>query len=92
MLETLKKATAVQKLRSIVKGWSGYIFESEEIEAMAKLRAVECAKCPNAVKGLHDKILDDRIDKVEGMVCNECKCPLSAKLRSEDEKCPLNKW
>lgn len=90
--KTLQGAKATFKLRSIIKGWTGYMFPNEATESMAKLRAVECAKCPNAVKGWHDAIIDDEVKSIEGMICHVCTCPLSTKLRSEDEKCPINKW
>ena len=92
MKNILQGAKATHKLRSILSGWKNYVFASEAVEQMARLRAVECAKCPFAVKGMHDVIIDDRIEEIEGMLCNNCKCPLSGKLRSEEEKCPLGKW
>lgn len=86
----------VQKLHNILQGWKNYVFESKEIESMAKSRAIECAKCELAVYGLVASLIDDEIKDVKGLVCNGCetglKCPLSGKLRSPDEKCPKGLW
>lgn len=82
----------IQKLNSILVGWKNFIFESKEIESMAKGRAMECAKCDNSVWGLIPAMLDDEIKDIKGLKCNLCECPLSTKLRSAGEVCPLGKW
>ena len=79
------------KVKDILTGWKNYIDKSEVIESVAKERASICSTCPFAIK---DKILTfvkDDFKEVEGYVCGKCKCPLSAKIRSES-KCDLNKW
>lgn len=84
------------KLRSILSGWKNYVFESEDISITARLRAIECAKCDQAVSSWYAELIDDKIQDVQGLICNGCggpiKCPLSTKLRSKDEKCPKNLW
>jgi hypothetical protein len=86
----------LKKLKSILEGWTNYAFESKEIESMAKARASQCANCELAVYGLVASLVDDEIKEIKGLVCNGCetniKCPLSAKLRSPNEYCPLNLW
>lgn len=82
----------IQKLNSILTGWKNYIFENKEIESMAKARAIECAKCENAVWGLVPQMFEDEIEEIKGLKCDWCECPLSAKLRSPTEVCPLDKW
>lgn len=54
-----------------------------------KRRAGICKSCPLAE---HSVILDfvkDELVEVKGLLCSDCGCPLSAKIRSTD-KC--NKW
>lgn len=87
---------AKQKLINILSGWKNYVFENEEVEKMAKHRAIYCATCDNAVYGLVASLVGDEIKEIKGMVCNGCetniKCPLSAKLRSPNENCPKGLW
>lgn len=66
------------KLEAIYDGWKNSLFQSPEVEALAKERALHCAKCDSNV----------------GNVCKECGCPLWAKTRStkETNKCDLGKW
>ena len=86
----------LDKLHNILNGWKNYIFEDKAVESLAKARAVECAKCDNAVYGMIAVLIEDEIEDIKGLVCDGCegsvKCPLSTKLRSVDEKCPENKW
>lgn len=80
------------KLNNIVKGWKNYIFPSSEIEILAAKRAITCASCSHAVEGRFEIIEDKRIEEIKGMGCDMCLCPLSTKLRSPEEECPINKW
>jgi len=36
--------------------------------------------------------IKDELKEIEGHYCNLCKCPISAKIRSELEMCELKKW
>ena len=83
---------SAQKLKNILSGWKNYLFESDAIESMAKIRSVKCATCEDAVWGLVPQLMGDKIKDIKGMVCNGCKCPLSTKLRSHEEKCPKGLW
>lgn len=81
------------KFKEIASGWKNYIFPSEKHQELAKVRAEICAQCPSAKKGTWTEALPDKtLKKVKGMKCKECGCPLSAKTRSVDSKCPLKKW
>lgn len=80
------------KLASIAEGWKNYVFPSKDIEALAKDRAEHCASCEEAVKAKFEVITDNRIKVIENFICNHCKCPLTTKLRSQSESCPLQKW
>ena len=82
----------LSKLRNIVEGWGNYVFENDEVESIARQRAEECGKCDEAIVGIVAALVIDEIKDIEGMVCNKCNCPLSAKTRSLNETCPLRKW
>jgi len=82
----------LSKLSSILTGWKNYAWESEEVREMAEARAKECGKCDSAVSGPVPTFIVDKIKDIEGLVCNECDCPLSALLRSPKEKCKQKKW
>jgi len=64
------------KLEEIVAGWKNVIFTDKAVEEMALKRATICAECPHNVN----------------KICQECGCPLVAKTRSPQSKCPKNKW
>lgn len=83
-------------IRKILAGWGNFVAPRSDIEALAKKRAVECSKCDQARLGKIEVFKDKRIKEISALVCNACptkiKCPLSAKLRAPNEKCPLEKW
>ncbi len=64
------------KFDEIVSGWKNVIFKDKDVEKMANERALICAGCPFNVNN----------------ICQECGCPLVAKTRSPQSKCPKNKW
>lgn len=79
------------QISNIIKGWKAYL--KKETTPLAIARAEICKGCEYAVIGSFEKFMpDDSLKIVQGLKCDKCKCPLSAKLRSQDEKCPLGKW
>jgi len=56
-----------------------------------KDRAKICAQCPKARYNRYVSMVNDELIDIKGMVCDECGCPLSAKIRSTDN-CPLENW
>ena len=80
------------KIANILDGWRNYIDKSEVSESRAQARAKICAVCPNARKSLLAVFVRDSIKHIEGYECSKCGCPLSGKLRSKNEKCPIGKW
>lgn len=82
----------MSKIRTIINGWSNYIFEKPEIELLAMERAKVCGKCENAVWGLIPQFLNDDVKQIEGLECKLCECPLSTLLRSPESSCKLNLW
>lgn len=80
-------------IANILNGWKNYVFKNKDIEELAKQRAVICANCDFSKKGSYQQLMPDySLKNVKGYKCNKCGCPLSAKLRSEKETCPINKW
>ncbi len=81
----------MSKLKGIINGWSAYL-KGEET-ALAKQRAKVCKKCPYVIMGSYEKLMPDySIKEIQGLKCKKCGCPLSTKLRSENEKCPISNW
>jgi hypothetical protein len=79
-------------VNKILKGWKNFIVKSEVTEELAVQRALNCVDCVELKKGGLLSFINDDLKEIQGHYCNICKCPLSAKLRSKDEKCPLNKF
>lgn len=76
---------------NFIEGWAKYLvgFTSE----LSRERLKKCVDCEHAIEATYEDWLPDSgLKEVKGLVCNKCHCPLSAKLRANDEKCPLNKW
>jgi hypothetical protein len=82
----------MSKLSNILNGWENFISKSEVTEKLAKQRAIICNTCESNVKSKLLIFVKDELKEIEGHKCNECQCPLSAKIRSVNEKCDLNKW
>lgn len=82
----------MQKLNDIIQGWKNYLGD-KPLNNEEQRRVSICDKCPNKKFSKTISVfVDDDIKEVEGFVCNVCKCPLSAKIRSKHSRCPVNKW
>jgi hypothetical protein len=79
------------QIAKILSGWKNYIKKPEVTETLAKQRAAVCAACLHAKQGKLMAFIKDNLTEVRGAYCNLCKCPLSAKVRSNDS-CPRDKW
>lgn len=80
----------VDKIKNIAEGWSSLMLGLNS--DMAKERAFHCKDCTYAVEGKFEEFVNDELKEVQGLKCGLCKCSLSAKLRSKNEKCPISKW
>jgi hypothetical protein len=80
------------KIENILSGWENFISKNEVTEELARERATHCAGCPNLKRGMLLAFIKDDLKEIEGHYCKICKCPLSAKLRSINEECPIQKW
>lgn len=76
---------------NILDGWKNFIDKSDVSESLAKKRAEKCGSCNEAKKSIL-VFFKDELQEIEGYKCNQCQCPLSAKVRSINEKCPIGKW
>lgn len=79
-------------IKNIINGWQNFILKSEVTEQLASDRALECIGCEHAKKRKLIAFIKDDFKEIEGYICNLCKCPLSAKIRSISEKCDIDKW
>lgn len=86
----------MSKIKNVLNGWKFYLSKDEEIEKMAKERYEFCKYCRESKESIYKVFLKDELIDAKGKVCNGCdgviKCPLSTKLRSKEETCPLNNW
>jgi len=82
----------MSKMANILNGWKNFISKSEVIEVIAVERATICIDCPEMSEGKLLAMIKDDLTEIQGHYCNICSCPLSAKIRSEKEFCPLKKW
>lgn len=65
------------KLESIISGWKNLLYRDPSVEVIAIERAKKCASCNNlGALGF----------------CSICSCYVPAKVRSLNEKCPINEW
>lgn len=88
-----------QQLSNMFDGWKNLITGNSKALKLAKKRVSNCLTCTdedgkdNMIHGPYLKFIADKpLKEVQGFKCKECGCPLAAKLRSVNEKCPLNKW
>lgn len=72
----------MNKLIEITRAWITAVNPSPEEKQRAISRSEICDDCPN-------KLYNDRL---EFEYCGLCKCPLSKKIYSPINSCPLNKW
>lgn len=80
------------KISNILNGWKNFLSKSEVSESLASDRALECIGCEHAKKGILTAFIKDDFKEIEGYYCDLCMCPLSAKIRSINEQCPIGKW
>lgn len=57
-----------------------------------KRRAGICKACPHAIESDFLQYLNGKIKEVQGLYCNDCKCPLIAKIKTTDKKHICKKW
>jgi len=80
------------KIANILEGWSNLLSKDATTERVAEARAEICGRCPFAVEKKILIFVKDDFKEIEGMACERCNCPLSAKIRATKETCPENLW
>jgi hypothetical protein len=79
-----------EKFKRIAEGWKNVVFTSPTVEVIAKGRAKVCAACPHAVPSSWlQAVVGDEVKEIQGLKCELCNCPISAKVRSLNEKCAM---
>lgn len=83
-----------KKLQNIVNGWYHLAIQNPVVEKVAMERANICATCPFAEmsSGVHTIVIDNKTTHIRGLKCTKCGCPLSAKVRSSKDYCPIGRW
>lgn len=77
--------TGCGKVANIIDGYTNLLYKDIEVEGIAKDRLDICNSC-TSIKVL--SIMNNTMFKY----CGICRCPISAKIRSIKEHCPINKW
>jgi hypothetical protein len=81
----------------ILQGWFYYFFRNKKVEEVAKKRILFCLNC-KYLKWYRKR--DQWLYQDHGMpmnpnkvYCSKCMgCPISKKIRSPKERCPIKKW
>ena len=78
---------ALGNLDKIAEGIKNKIFKKEDVEAVAKLRWMECKVCP-----LLDRTGSSCAVPRTKPCCSDCGCSISLKIRSMSSDCPKGRW
>tara|TARA_R110000787_G_scaffold278211_1_gene387860 strand:- start:53 stop:472 length:420 start_codon:yes stop_codon:yes gene_type:complete len=78
---------ALGNLDKIAEGIKNKIFKNDDVEAIAKLRWMECKLCP-----LLDKEGSSCAVPGTKPCCSDCGCSISLKIRSMSSDCPKGRW
>ena len=77
-------------VRKIARAW--VMLLKHEGDQLVRERINECRSCDKVI--ISDFVIAraGRVEEAKGLVCSVCGCPLVAKLRLPDERCPHGKW
>jgi hypothetical protein len=78
---------ALGNLDKIAEGIKNKIFKKDDVEAVAKLRFMECQICP-----LIDNEGRSCAVPKTAPCCSDCGCSLSLKIRAMSSDCPKGRW
>ena len=79
------------QINNIIEGWGVYVKGDTPDFALARKEI--CKQCPFAVMGTYEKWMPEKeLKEIQGLKCQKCQCPLSTKLRTKNETCPINNW
>lgn len=80
------------QLFRIIEGWKNYLTKSDEVETLAKQRALNCVNCEFKKESTVFSWVVDDVKEINASVCSKCDCPIAMKVRSIKDKCPIGKW
>lgn len=63
-----------------------------EVTEEAERRVKICAKCPSRELKSYARILNSKMENVNGYVCGECACPLATKIFAKEPENICLKW
>lgn len=78
---------ALGNLDQIAEGIKNRIFKKDDVEAVAKLRWMECSICP-----LLDKVGKSCAVTGTQPCCSDCGCSIGLKIRAMSADCPKGRW
>lgn len=87
----------MKTLIRILQGWFYYFFRTPRTENLASKRILFCLNCKHMkwYSG-YDKWQQQEFNtpiNPNKVYCSKCSgCPISKKIRSPKEKCPIKKW
>lgn len=88
----------LSKFLEIAHGWQNYISANPAVRELANRRLEECNMCPqrgemNIVAASVIRSVGPSSQESKPMYqCNNCGCPLAAKVMSPESRCPIGKW
>tara|TARA_R100001224_G_scaffold100117_2_gene71078 strand:+ start:2899 stop:3321 length:423 start_codon:yes stop_codon:yes gene_type:complete len=78
---------ALGNLDQIAEGIKNRIFKRDDVEAVAKMRWMECKVCPLLdTKGSHCAVNGTQ------PCCADCGCSIALKIRAMSADCPKGRW
>ena len=81
-------------LVEVATGWFNMVNSTPDIKELAKRRLAICDICPSKIQlSTAGQLLITTLNsEASTYLCEECGCPLAAKVCNKHSKCPLNKW
>lgn len=78
---------ALGNLDKIAEGIKNKIFKRDDVEAVAKMRWLECSVCP-----LLDREGSSCAVNGTQPCCSDCGCSIGLKIRAMSADCPKGRW
>lgn len=83
----------MSRVHNILKGF-GSLVAGDPLSEEQKKRVEICNTCPFKTFRKATTIIDKDLEtkEVSGYTCDKCSCYLPAKVRVNEESCPVKKW
>lgn len=75
----------------MIKEWFS-ILKKDIVTDEEKRRAKICQGCEDRTYSKYLELIKSEIEEVQGQYCNDCKCPLVAKIKTKNKKHICSKW